>query len=95
MIKKSSKVVLSVSVFKEGKHFIAYAPSLDLATSGNSAKQAKKRFGEAVDIFFEETSKKGTLDRVLKGLGWRKIEKEWSPPFVCQEVKEFNIPVLA
>ncbi|MFA5086564.1 MAG: hypothetical protein WC468_03205 [Candidatus Paceibacterota bacterium] len=94
MAKRNSKVVLHVSIFKEGKHFIAYAPSLDLSASGSSVKQAQKRFEEVADIFFEETSRKGTLEKVLKSLGWKKAEKEWLPPFECLEEKEFNVPAL-
>ena len=50
---------LPVSVFKEGKHFIAYTPVLDLSTSGKNYEEVKKRFKESVSIFFEELVKKG------------------------------------
>ena len=50
---------LPVSVFKEGKHFIAYTPVLDLSTSGKNYEEVKKRFKESVNIFFEELVKKG------------------------------------
>ena len=33
---------LPVSVFKEGKHFIAYTPVLDLSTSGKNYEEVKK-----------------------------------------------------
>ena len=33
-----------------------------------------------MDIFFEELSKKGTLNDVLEELGWTKIKKQWVPP---------------
>ena len=64
---------LPITVLREGKKFIAYTPALDLSTSGNTFKQVKKRFGEAVSIFFEETLKRGTLDQALSELGWQKI----------------------
>ena len=60
---------LPVSVFKEGKHFIAYTPVLDLSTSGKNYEEVKKRFKESVSIFFEELVKKGTMDEVLESLG--------------------------
>lgn len=66
---------LPVSVFKEGKHYIAYTPVLDLSTSANTYEEVKKRFTEIVGIFFEQIIKKGTLDEILGGLGWRKIKK--------------------
>jgi hypothetical protein len=87
---------LPVSIFKEGKHFIAYTPVLDLSTSAKTYDEAKKRFFEAVDIFFEYTTKKGTLDIVLKDLGWRKVNKNWMPPvLVSQEMEGIKIPVTA
>lgn len=89
-------VKLPVSIFKEGKHFIAYTTALDLSTSGKSFEQVKKRFDEAVKIFFEEIIERGTVEDVLKELGWRKIHKEWSPPpVIAHEAEEFKIPIAA
>ena len=85
---------LPVSIFKEGKHFVAYTPALDLSTSGKSYDEAKTRFREIVGIFFEELVKKGTLDEVLTGLGWQKIKKQWEPPVVVsQELEKISLPV--
>ena len=63
---------LPVSIFREGKHFIAHTPVLDLSTSGKNYEEVKKRFNEVASIFFEELVKKGTLDEVLESLGWQK-----------------------
>ncbi len=85
---------LPISVFREGKHFIAYTPVLDLSTSGKNYEEVKKRFKEAVNIFFEELVKKGTLDEVLESLGWQKIKKQWMPPFlVSQESQMIQLAV--
>ncbi len=90
------EVSLPVSFLREGKHFIAYTPSLDLSTSALSYDKAKKRFGEIVQIFFEELLEKGTLDEVLTGLGWRKVRKRWSPPvLIAQESESIKIPLSA
>ena len=96
---KSNKVNISfalpVSFLKEGKYFIAYTPALDLSTSGKNLQEAKKRFGEAVQIFFEEIIEKGSLVEVLTGLGWQKIKKQWSPPMlITQETTNFKIPIV-
>ena len=45
---------LPVSILREGKSFIAYTPALDLSTSARTYNEAKKRFREVVEIFFEE-----------------------------------------
>lgn len=87
---------LPVSVFKEGKHFIAYSPVLDLSTSAKTYEKAQKRFAEIVNIFFEEIIKKGTLDEVLKDLGWQKTKKQWTPPsLISQKIEEIKIPAFA
>jgi len=87
---------LSVSIFREGKYFVAYSPALDLSTAGKTFEESKKRFNEVVQIFFEEISKKGKLEETLSNLGWQKIKKQWSPPpFVShiQEKIKIAIPV--
>ena len=90
------EVSIPVSILKEGKYFIAYTPALDLSTSGKSFDEVKKRFGEIVQIFFEEVSEKGTLGEVLSSLGWQKVKKEWKPPFiVAQESESFRLPICA
>ena len=84
---------LPVSVLREGKKYIAYTPALDLSTSGRNYDEAKKRFNEIVNIFFEELIKKGTLEEVLRGLGWKRIQTKWSPPVVIsQESQTIQVP---
>lgn len=85
---------LPVSIFKEGDYFIAYAPALDLSTAGKTFKEVKKRFQEAVQIFFEETSQRGTIEDVLAELGWSKVQKQWSPPpVIAHEPEKFKVPL--
>jgi len=91
------KTKLGVIFFKEGKKFIAYSPAIDFSSCGNTFVQAKKRFSEAVNIFFEETIKMGTIENVLKDCGWRKIsrpQEHWVPPtIICQSEQEVTVPV--
>jgi len=83
---------LPVSIFKEGKYFVAYTPVLDLSTSGRTYEEARERFHEVVNIFFEELVNKGTLEEVLTGLGWQKIKKQWKPPvLVAQEMERIQL----
>jgi hypothetical protein len=75
-------VNLPVTIFKEGKSYVAYSPALDLSTSASTYKKAQIRFSEIVEIFLEELLEMGTLDMVLKDLGWQKIKSNWQPPVV-------------
>jgi len=95
MKKVQFQVKLPVSFLKDGDSFIAYTPVLDLSTAGKSFEEAQKRFTEAVQIFLEELVEAGTLDEVLSGLGWRKINNTFFPPVVvAHHTEEFSIPAL-
>ena len=84
---------LSVSFLREGKKYVAYTPALDLSTSGRTYKEAKRRFSEIVNIFFEELVKKGTLEEVLRDLGWKRVQSKWSPPvIISQELQSVRVP---
>lgn len=86
------EVNLPVSILREGKSYVAYTPALDLSTSGSSYNEVKRRFGEIVNIFFEELINKGTLEEVLYDLGWQKIQRQWKPPIViAQESQPISV----
>lgn len=96
MRKVNFQTSLPVTFLREGDQFVAYTPALDLSTSGDSFEQAKKRFGEVVQIFFEECVNMGTLPKVLSDLGWVKQNSEWNPPtVVAQDTQMFNVPMPA
>ncbi len=84
MKKVSAKmnISLSVVVFKEGSSYVAYSPALDLSTSAKTDKQARQRFAEATQLFFEELAELGTTVEVLENLGWKKVRSIWKPPMV-------------
>lgn len=87
---------LPVSIFREGKTFIAYTPLLDLSTSAKSFKEVRRRFGEVVQIFFEELKEAGTLEEVLTNYGWKKIQRTWEPPtLIAQELAPIRFPIAA
>ena len=87
---------LSVTVIKEGDSFIAFSPALDLSTVGDSYDESKKRFEEAVQIFFEEITEKGTVDQALTELGWQKQKNEYVPPMVVgSQTENFTVARFA
>lgn len=96
MKKINYQASLPVTFLREGDQFVAYTPALDLSTSGETFEQAKKRFGEIVQIFFEECLSLGTLESMLMDLGWKKENSEWNPPIVvAQDTQMVNIPIPA
>jgi predicted RNase H-like HicB family nuclease len=95
MKKVKFQVKLPVSILREGKSFIAYTPVLDLSTVGKSFEEAQERFTEIVQIFLEELVEAGTLDEVLNGLGWQKINNTFTPPvLIAHQTQNFSIPTF-
>jgi len=88
------EVKLPVSVLREDKKYVAYTPALDLSTSGKSYDEAKKRFNEIVNVFFEELIRKDTLGEVLRGLGWKRVQAKWDPPVVISQESQ-SVRVVA
>jgi predicted RNase H-like HicB family nuclease len=74
------RLFLTVKTWKEGKHYIAYTPELDLASQGKNIEHAEKRLSEAVSAFVEEVKRKGVLKNTLKSLGFLKERKKWKSP---------------
>ena len=85
---KSIVFNLPVSFLRESNQFVAYTPALDLSTSGTTIEEVKKNFTEAVEIFFDEIVKMGTLEDVLLDLGWKKQNKDFIPPVVISQGME-------
>jgi predicted RNase H-like HicB family nuclease len=81
---KTSKINFSlpVTILKEDGAFIAYSPAIDVSTVGESFEEAQNRFKEMAEIFFEELIEKGTLEKALTELGWRRKNKNLKPPVV-------------
>ncbi len=66
------KLTVQVQVFliPDGNQHVAYCPALELSSYGSSPDDAKTAFAEAMEIFVADTQAKGTLEKVLLGLGW-------------------------
>jgi len=91
---KRLRIRVPVSIFREGKRFVAYSPALDLSTSGKTLPETRRRFSEAVEILFEELEDLGTTDEVLAGLGWERVRRSWKPPLpVSHDIQDFRVPL--
>jgi len=85
-MEKLQNLQLKVDFMVQGKSIVAYSSALDISTVGKNREEAKKRFVELVNIFFEELIEAGTLNDVLKELGWKKNRQSWSPPKIVSTI---------
>lgn len=96
MLKNKLFFNLPVLITKQNKRFVAYTPALDISTSGKSEKDAKEKFVELAGLFLEEIIEAGTADDVLSELGWKKVQRIWTPPkIVSSSPIGLKIPVFA
>ncbi len=79
--RSSIKVNVRIIILKEDKYYVAYCPALELSSYGDTKKEAINCFTEAMDIFIEETEKKGTLEKCLLKLGWT-LKQEPKPNYI-------------
>ncbi len=93
MLRRLTQFSLPLAVFKEGKYFIAHTPLLNLSVQGKTEEEVKKRFADAVILFFEELEEMGTTDEVLLELGWKKFKQEWKPPAVSLVAQPVEVPI--
>ena len=81
-------VTLEVMLYTEGDYSVAYCPALELSAYGDNNKVAKNEFKNSLQIFIEETMKRGTLENELLSLGWvlQKVPKaKYKPPRLNME----------
>ena len=71
---------LSLYIFPEDSHSIAYCPALDLSGYGADEGQAREDLAMVMEEYFEYTVEKKTLHEDLKRLGWTMAGREMTPP---------------
>lgn len=98
-VKTTISVELPVIFIKEDSSVVAYTPALDISTIGKDEKDAKSMFEELLDIYFKDLIENGTVDTVLRGLGWTKGKQmgrpTWVPPKISQESFKVEVPMAA
>lgn len=76
------QIFLTIKAWKEGKHYIAYTPELDVSSQGRTPAHAEGRLREAVSAFLEETKRMGTFDEVMRSAGFSKNRARWKMPLI-------------
>ena|ERR1035437_6956035 len=70
--KLKSQIKLSVETVttEEDGYFVVYCPALELSGYAETVEKAKASFEKEMEIFLEETCKRGTLEKYLLKNGW-------------------------
>ncbi|RYD54876.1 MAG: hypothetical protein EOP56_18075 [Sphingobacteriales bacterium] len=68
---KVLELTLSVLVFQQGDFYVAYCPSLELSSYGETVQDAKEAFDEAMNSYIEDCHANGTLQQDLVQHGWK------------------------
>lgn len=59
--------------YQQDGYHIAHAPSLRIVGYGKSISEAMESLWIQLQIFLEETSKRGTLYHLLEEYGWKEV----------------------
>lgn len=87
------RVPIKVKTYK--RYVVAYCPALDVCSQGDSEKSAKKALGEALLAFLTSCLERGVLDEVLKGCGFKAVNKPKKRPAksIASPDDYLNIPL--
>ena len=85
------KLFLTSKIWKEGKHYVAYNPELEVASQGKTLEIAEKMLKEAVSLFIKTAKKIGTFNKILEEAGFVKKEKRWLAPTVSFSSLEMKV----
>ena len=69
-----------VHIFKEGKTYVAYVPSLDVSSCGATDEEARRNIRDAVRGFLATSADMGTLDEILQETGYEREGENWRAP---------------
>ena len=77
---KEYRFSIEFVIFRENDLFIAYCPSLDLSSSGESFNDAISNFYEMFQLYIESCVENKTLFADLAAHGWKMQKKTILPP---------------
>ena len=85
------RLFLTSKIWKEGKHYLAYSPELDVASQGKTPENAQEMLKDAISLFIETAKDMGTLNSILTEAGFVKKEKRWVSPIISLSPLEVTI----
>lgn len=81
------EIDFTAHVWKEGPTYVSYSPELDVSSCGDSVAEARARLREAVSLFLEECSRRGTLEAILAESGFERHGKSYRPRRIIARAK--------
>jgi predicted RNase H-like HicB family nuclease len=75
-------------IWREGRHYIAHALPLDVASAGDTPDEARDALREAVELFITTARQQGTLEDVLEECGYILDGANWVAPALVAERRE-------
>jgi predicted RNase H-like HicB family nuclease len=81
------EIDFTAHVWKEGPTFVSYTPELDVSSCGDSVAEARTRLREAVCLFLEECSRRGTLEAILAESGFERRGQSYRPRRIIARAK--------
>src|SRR4029077_3337223 len=81
------EIDFTAHVWKEGPTFVSYPPERDVSSCGDSVAEARARLREAVSLFLEECSRRGTLEAILAESGFERRGKSYHPRRIIARAK--------
>ncbi|OGL75676.1 hypothetical protein A3F52_04690 [Candidatus Uhrbacteria bacterium RIFCSPHIGHO2_12_FULL_47_11] len=70
----------TTEIWRNGGHFVAWAPELDVSSMGNTIDEARKNLREAMGLFVDEAEHMGTLRDILEESGYVRSVEGWRAP---------------
>ena len=70
---------VKVEVFEEDGAYVALAPDLNVSSFGDTPQEAQTSVQEALEAFFEECERMGTLRDVLEESGFIRVKETYEP----------------
>jgi len=79
---------------KEGNQFVAYAMPVDvMSSSGLTPDEARAALDEAVHLFLTTAADQGSLEEILREVGYEQRDGGWiSPSWVATEKHSTAVP---
>lgn len=78
---KFQDIECNITIWKEGDAFVAHTPELDVSSCGETMEKARQNIEEALELYFAEAKRMGTLMQILEEAGFSTdAEKHWRAP---------------